>query len=162
MIQTDLILETDLSRRDARSLIFHLLYAAESFDYEEPVFRIIENFNEGFGLNVSTSGDIAQTVESIVSHRNDLDAIFVPLLENWRAERISTCSRLVIRYGVWELMYTKTPVHIVINEAIELAKSFAENDTYRFVNGILDRVSRQIHKPDQHPQKSDEHVDLLQ
>jgi len=43
--------------------------------------------------------------------------------------------------GAWELLFTDTPTSIIINEAIELAKDFAEKDAYKFVNGLLDKVA---------------------
>lgn len=152
---TLIISDSELSRRDARSLIFHFLYAAESYDYLEPLDAIVDNFNEGFSLSISPTSDIVITAAKIINERDSLDAIYVPLLENWRLDRVSTCSRLALRYGTWELVSTETPTHVVINEAIELAKSFAEVDAYRLVNGILDRVAHQVRKNVELPQPSD-------
>ena len=53
-----------------------------------------------------------------------------------------------MRYAIWEMLYTTTPHSIVINEAIELAKCFAEQDSYKFVNGILDKIYNSI-KPEE-------------
>ncbi len=52
------------------------------------------------------------------------------------------CTRLILRIGVWEMKYTKTDSTVVINEAVELAKCFAEGEAYKFVNGILDEWSK--------------------
>ena len=68
-----------------------------------------------------------------------------PVLANRRIDRLGCVTLLILRMGLWELLYTKTPVNIVINEAVELAKSFAEKDSYRFVNGILDQLANKIH-----------------
>ena len=71
-----------------------------------------------------------------------LDDSFKDLLANWRLDRISISSLLIIRLGVWELTNTTTDTRIVINEAIELAKCFAEDDAYRLINGLLDRFAK--------------------
>jgi len=136
----------DLSRRDVRSLIFHFLYAADAFNYEESVESIIDSFNRGFELNVPLNGELATTVKSIVDNRQDLEKIYEPYLANWRSERISVCTKLILLFAVWEFKNTETDSRIVINEAIELAKCFAEEDAYRFVNGILDSVSKEFRK----------------
>jgi N utilization substance protein B len=136
----------DLSRRDVRSLVFHFLYAAEAFNYEESVQSIIDNFNRGFDLSVPLHGELATIVNAIVENRDELEKIYEPYLANWRSERISVCTKLILLFAVWEFKNTETDARIIINEAIELAKCFAEEDAYRFVNGILDPVSKEFRK----------------
>jgi N utilization substance protein B len=134
----------DLSRRDVRSLVFHFLYAADAFNYEESIESIIDNFNRGFDLNVPLNGELANTVKDIINSRHDLEKTYEPYLANWRSERISVCTKLILLFAIWELKKTETDARIIINEAIELAKCFAEEDAYRFVNGILDPVSKEF------------------
>ena len=136
----------DLSRRDVRSLIFHFLYAADAFNYEESVESIIDSFNRGYDLSVPLDGELANTVKSIVEHREELEKTYEPFLANWRSERVSVCTKLILLFAIWELKNTDTDARIIINEAIELAKCFAEEDAYRFVNGILDPVSKEFRK----------------
>lgn len=136
----------DLSRRDVRSLVFHFLYAAEAFEYEESLQSIIDSFNRGFDLNVPLNGELFTIVNDIINKRDELEKIYEPFLANWRSERISVCTKLILLFAIWELKYTETDARIIINEAIELAKCFAEEDAYRFVNGILDPVSKEFRK----------------
>jgi len=136
----------DLSRRDVRSLVFHFLYAADAFNYEESVESIIDSFNRGFDLSVPLDSELANTVKSIIDNRQDLEKTYEPYLANWRSERISVCTKLILLFAIWELKNTETDARIIINEAVELAKCFAEQDAYRFVNGILDPVSKDLHK----------------
>jgi N utilization substance protein B len=130
----------DLSRRDVRSLIFHLLYAMEGFDYQSSLDSIVENYNRGFNLSIPLDSEVFKVTESVIEKRDQLDEIIKPYLANWRFERIGVCTKLILRLSVWELEYTDTPPTIIINEAIELAKCFAEKDAYKFVNGILDKL----------------------
>lgn len=78
------------------------------------------------------------TTQQIIEKRDELDEIIKPLLENWRFDRLSVATKLILRYALWEFLYTDTAHTIIINEAVELAQCFAEKDAYRFVNGILD------------------------
>jgi len=133
----------DLSRREVRSLIFHLLYAAEMFDYQESLKAIVDNLNRGFNLDISCDSKVFTTAQAIINDRLLLDKIYQPLLTNWRFERVSVCTKLILRFGIWELLNTSLDQRIIINEAIELTKCFAEKGAYRFVNGILDRVAQE-------------------
>jgi N utilization substance protein B len=135
---------TALSRRDVRSLMFHLLYSLEVRDYEDTVDLVIENFNQGFDLDIPKDSEVKTMVEAIVNSRDSLDALYIPFLDNWRFERISVSTRLILRLAIWELVNTQTDTSIIINEAVELSKCFAEHDAYRFINGILDSVAHQL------------------
>lgn len=128
----------DLTRRDVRSLIYHVLYAMEAFDYHEAVEDVVSNFNRGFDLTIPLDSDVVVVSKLIIEKRDALDELIKPHLSNWRFDRISVSARLILRFAVWELTETDTPSSIVINEAIELTKCFAETDAYRFVNGVLD------------------------
>ncbi len=129
---------SQLSQRDARSLIFHLLYAMEAWDYTISLEALIDNFNRGFGMSIDPQGKLVQKALAIIDKRDELDQQIMPLLSNWRLERLSWSTRLILRLALWELENTDLDTSIVINEAIELAKCFAEHDAYKFVNGVLD------------------------
>jgi N utilization substance protein B len=143
-----LLSEKAVSRRVFRSLVFHFLYALDAYEYQTPLSLIISNFNEGYDLDITLDGDIAIMVQSVADQREELDSMIIPVLSNWRIDRLGCVTLLILRMGLWELRYTKTPVNIVINEAVELAKCFAEKDSYRFVNGILDQLAGKLHLSD--------------
>lgn len=132
----------NLSRRDIRSLMFHLLYAAESFDYQSSINAIAENLSRGFNIEIPLQSDAVLQAERIIAEREKLDQDLLPFLSNWRLERIGVCTKLVLRMALWELQQEETPATVVINEAIELAKCFAEKDAYKFVNGVLDEFAK--------------------
>lgn len=131
-----------LSQRDQRAVVFHLLYAIDSFDYQVSLESIVANFNRGFSCGVDLAGTIYQKASMIVQEREELDAKIKPLLHNWRFERIGTCTRLILRIALWEFVHTDLAVSVVINEAVELAKCFAEVDAHKFVNGLLDEWAK--------------------
>lgn len=131
--------EAALSQRDRRSVIFHLLYLAESYDYTSSMESLADNLNRGFDLSIALQGPLVHVANAIVEKRNELDELYVPFLDNWRLDRLSVCTKLILRYAIWELSYTDTSPTIIINEAIELSKAYAEKDAYKFINGILDK-----------------------
>lgn len=130
------------SRRDVRSLIFHLLYAMEAFDYTVSLDEIVDIFNREFETDIKKDGEVTTIVQGIVDQRNDLDKAIVPLLANWRLDRLGCSTKLILRMALWEMQHTNTASTVIINEAIELAKSFSEKDAYKFVNGILDEAAK--------------------
>lgn len=131
---------SELTQREKRSLIFHLLYAAESFNYQISLNAIVDNFNRGFNLDIPLDDKSVAIVQTIIDQRDQLDEDFKPLLSNWRFDRLGVCTKLILRYAMWELHNTDIQTSIIINEAIELAKCFAEKDAYKFINGILDKA----------------------
>lgn len=135
---------SQLSRRGFRALVFHLIYALEAHDYDVSPAAIIDNFNRGFELQIDLQGEAAALVAALVQERENLDQLLAPVLANWKLERISTTTKLILRLGLWELLHTDTPTNIVINEAVELNKNFDDPEAYRFVNGILDQLAKQV------------------
>lgn len=130
----------ELNQRQIRALIFHFLYAADAFEYTESLDAIINNFNKAYNLTVDAGDQVEKTARAIIDDRDNLDEMIKPLLHNWRFDRIGMCTKLVLRMALWELKQRQLDHKIVINEAIELAKCFAEDDAFKFVNGILDEA----------------------
>lgn len=131
-----------VSMRDMRALAFHFIYAMEQFDYTVSLESIIDNFCRGFGLEVADDSYAVQIARGVVEERDKFDAEIKPLLKNWKLKRLSCCTRLILWIALWELGQPGAILNIVINEAIEIAKAFAEKDAYKFINGILDEVVR--------------------
>jgi N utilization substance protein B len=132
----------DLSVPDARSLIFHILYAAESHDYQSSIESIVDNLNRGYDLAITPECTVFTIARAVVDQRDQLDTLIKPLLHNWRFERVGVCTKLILRLALWELTNSDIAPSIIMNEAIELAKSFSEKDAYKFINGVLDEFAR--------------------
>lgn len=81
-------------------------------------------------------------VRGVVENRDDLDTAVQEQSENWRMERMARVDRNVLRVGAWELLHTDTPARVVINEAVEVARTFGGENSPSFVNGILDKLAR--------------------
>ena len=130
-----------LSRRDIRSLAFHLLYAVDRSDYTTSVEEIVELFAKWYEIKIDADSYAILLTKGAVEQKDLLDAQIKPLLQNWRLERLGCCTRLILRLALWELGQAgQQERRIIINEAIELAKLYGTDDSGRFVNGVLDRV----------------------
>jgi len=74
-----------------------------------------------------------------------LDALIQKHSENWRLERLAVIDRLILRMATWELRHAAdTPPAVVLNEALELARTFSTDDAVRFVNGVLDSIRKSV------------------
>ena len=132
------------SRRDVRFLAFYLLYAVDRLDYSIQLDQIIQTFKDGFELEIPDDSYAIEMAQGAVLGREELDEQIKPMLKNWKLERLGCCTRLILRLALWELKQPNAIPSIVINEAIELAKAFAEKDAYKFVNGILDEICKKL------------------
>lgn len=132
------------SRRDLRSLAFHLIYAIDRYDYTISLEELVESYREGFELDVEDDSPAIIMAHGAITSRAELDEEIKPLLKNWKLERLGCCTKLILRLALWELHQPGAVPNIVINEAIELAKAFAEKDAYKFINGILDEACKKL------------------
>ena len=77
----------------------------------------------------------------------DLDPMITNAADNWRLERMNVLDRMILRLAVYELAHeTETPARVIINEALELARTFSGDEAVRFVNGVLDAIRRTLQR----------------
>ncbi len=88
----------------------------------------------------------ADLVRGVVAHQREVDAAIARrLAQNWRLERIDSTVRAILRAGSYELAHRQdVPTEVVIDEYVELAKSFFEGPEPGFVNGALDGVAKDV------------------
>ena len=78
-----------------------------------------------------------------------IDALIARHSDNWRSERLAVVDRLIMRLAVYELLFERTPPAVVINEALELAKTFSGERAVAFINGVLDAVRCSVAQQDE-------------
>ncbi len=79
-------------------------------------------------------------IQGVAARRIELDQKIAAAAENWSVPRMAATDRNLLRLGAFEIHYTDTPVKVVIDEAVELAKRFGGAQSAQFVNGILDKL----------------------
>lgn len=80
-------------------------------------------------------------VAGVLEHRKDLDALIGGYATNWKISRMQIVDRNILRLGAYELLWLDdVPARVTINEAIELAKDFGDEEAAKFVNGVLDKI----------------------
>lgn len=135
------------SRRKARILAFQALYA---WDVSSVGFDELLTFS-WLGDDSSARNDdelktfagliVSGTIENIES----VDSSIKRNLQNWAFERLKRVDLAILRVSVYSLVHqTDIPAQITIDEAIEIAKEYGAEDSYRFINGVLDAVWKEI------------------
>jgi transcription antitermination protein NusB len=82
-----------------------------------------------------------------VAQLEAIDRLIAETAEHWRPERLAVIDRLVLRLAIGELLGaadTKTPPAVVIDEALELARTFSTEDAVKFINGMLDAIRKKL------------------
>lgn len=86
---------------------------------------------------------IEKLVEGVETKQKELDDIIRPVAPEWPIEQIARMDRIVLRIGVYELLFEEgTPPKVVINEAVELSKAFGGDNSSKFINGVLGTILR--------------------
>jgi transcription antitermination protein NusB len=86
-------------------------------------------------------------VKETLGRITEIDQLLTATAHNWRVERMAVIDRLVLRLAVCELLtQPDTPAKVVINEAIELARTFSGDESVPFVNGVLDGVRKEMQR----------------
>lgn len=106
-----------------------------------PAFdRIVEHFD----VPKSALEFARVLVADVASRMRELDELVGQHARNWRVERMAAVDRNVLRLGAFELQHTETPVAVVIDEAVDLARRFGSDPSPAFVNGVLDAIAREL------------------
>lgn len=81
-------------------------------------------------------------VRGVLGHLNEIDAVLSQYAEHWELHRMAAVDRNILRFSVYELLYLEEiPPKVVINEAVNIAKKFSQEESGKFVNGILDKIN---------------------
>jgi N utilization substance protein B len=111
----------------------------KSLDAKKVLARNIDRYRE----TIDDKNFIEELVQGVGSRQKELDDIIRPVAPEWPIEQIARMDRIVLRMGVYELLFEEgTPPKVVINEAVELAKAFGGDNSSKFINGVLGTILR--------------------
>ena len=128
-------------RTQARECALQILYQLEM--NPAPVEEVIRSF---WAENSESSEDIRAFAEMLVrgslEHRDEIDRIVLKATENWQLDRMAVIDRSILRFSTYELLYVEDILRkVTINEAVNLAKKFSQEESGKFVNGVLDKIN---------------------
>jgi transcription antitermination protein NusB len=130
-------------RTKARECAFQLLYQREITG--EPMGGVIEGFWRLRSGTPEMRGMAERLARGAQSREAQLDEAIAAAATNWRLDRIAPVDRTILRLGAYELVAEgETPAAVILDEAVELAKRFGEEESPSFVNGVLDAIRRRV------------------
>lgn len=130
------------TRRRAREIVLQLLYE-DDLNPEQDV-SVAERFLAARLLGNRPLIEFAKELwKSVIKNRWEIDKALSAKAKNWSLRRMAAIDRNILRLGAFEILHTDTPGRVVINEAVELAKRYGNQQSGQFVNGILDRILHQ-------------------
>jgi N utilization substance protein B len=134
------------SKRRARESALQVLFGLE-WSGADPDDALADFWARFAGERPANFGEVntacAALVHGVVRHKDEIDAKLQAASHHWKLDRMSAVDRNILRVGAFELLHLadEVPRKVAINEAIEVAKKFGNEDSGAFVNGILDRVA---------------------
>ena len=137
------------SRRRSRQRALQILYLWDA--RRQPVDEAINAYYETLYSDERPERDpfVADLVRGTVEHLTGIDEQITKHAEHWRMERMPAVDRNILRMAVYEMSHAGTPAAVTIDEALELARKFSNEESVQFINGVLDAVHREL--PQSHP-----------
>ena len=131
------------SRRRSRQRALQILYLWDT--RRQPVDEAINAYYETLYSEEHPERDpfVASLVSGTVQHLTEVDALISRHAEHWRMERMPAVDRNILRLAVYEMLHGGTPAAVTIDEALELARKFSNEESVQFVNGVLDAIHRE-------------------
>ena len=126
-----------MNRSELRKKCMTILYQIEVYQKNKIKYQIDDVISEVCEVD---NEFIKEIVYGVTTYKDELDKIANKYLNNWTIDRLGNTDKAILRMGIFELLYTDTPDVVAINEAIELAKTYSDDDVRKMINGVLDKV----------------------
>ena len=135
-----------MKRRLARELALQILFQLD-FRKERPTATILKRFWADHPADEAVREFAEEVVRGTFKHLSRINESIVASAKNWALDRMATVDRNVLRMAAYEILYRMDiPASVTINEAIEIAKKYGNDESGAFVNGILDTIARTSRK----------------
>ena len=141
------------TRSNTRNHVFNLVFQLEFFEHSEikdilsKYYEILEDEEEmekrkddSFRALKINKSILEKQIFDLTSKLSDIDEKIKACSENWEISRIDKVDLAILRLAIYEILFDDVPTKVAINEAIELAKEYSSEKSYRFINAVLGKV----------------------
>ena len=125
------------NRSELRKKIMTILYQINVYKTNKMEYSVDDILKEVLEID---NEFVKEVVYGVITYQNEINNLANTYLEGWTIDRLVNTDKAILQMGIYELMYTETPDIVCINEAIELAKSFSDDDVRKMINAVLDKV----------------------
>lgn len=126
-----------LTRSELRKKIMTILYQINVYNHNKIEYRVNDVINEVLEID---NDFVRDAVYGVITNINIIDEHANKYLNKWTIDRLGFTDQAILRLGIYELIYTDTPGVVAINEAVDLAKLYSDDDVKGMINGVLDKV----------------------
>lgn len=128
-----------LSRSELRQKCMTILYQIDIMKQNELPYDVEEIIKENLEIENEFVKDIVYGVETSI---NEIDSIANKYLKDWDIKRLDKAGSAILRMAIYEMKYMDTPPVVVINEAVELAKKYTDEELVSMINAVLDKFMK--------------------
>lgn len=137
--------ENNMSRKTAREVAFKIIFASnfqsEEITPEDMMDALLKETENDQEINQEDMNYIKDVVHGVYENMEGLDEKIKNHLKGWTMDRICKTDLAILRLAIYEILHREDiPYKVSVNEAIELAKSFSEDNSPSFVNGVLAEI----------------------
>lgn len=135
-----------LGRIVALQTLYEYEFRVQAGDTNVDVNEILDRNFERYESAIEDRAFVDELIRGVLDTANQLDASLQPIAPEWPIDQIARIDRAILRMGLYELLHSAdtVPPKVVINEAVELAKSFGSDNSSKFVNGVLGTAFRTL------------------
>ena len=125
------------NRSESRRKIMTILYQMSVYDKNKMKYNVEDIIKEVSEVDNEFIKDVTY---GVITYKNELDKLANKYLNNWTIDRLGNTDQAILRMAIYELMYTDTPDVVCINEALELAKVYSDDEVRKMINACLDKI----------------------
>lgn len=125
------------NRSELRKLCMTILYQIDVYDKNKIQYTTDEVISE---VSEVDNEFVKEIVYGVITHKKELDELANKYLDGWTIDRLGNTDAAILRIGIFELLYTNTPEIVAINEAVELAKIYSDDNVRKMINACLDKI----------------------
>ncbi|HOZ88835.1 MAG TPA: transcription antitermination factor NusB [Bacilli bacterium] len=128
------------SRSELREKCMIILYQEEMFKKSKYESNLEDLITENLDID---NEFVKEIVYGVITHNNEITELANLYLKDWDLNRIDKTGAAILKMAIYELKFTDTPQVVVINEAIELAKKYSDDNVRKIINAVLDRIIKE-------------------
>ena len=125
------------NRSELREKCMTILYQTVVYDKNKMTYNLDDLIHDVMDVD---NEFVKEIVYGVTTYKKELDEIANKYLDGWTIDRLGNTDIAILRMGIFELLYTKTPPIVAINEAVELSKKYSDDSVRKMINGVLDKI----------------------
>lgn len=126
-----------INRAEARYKAMTILYQINLYEKNKINYVVEDVIKEQIEIQ---NDFVNELVYGVINNKKEIEDIANKYLDNWKLDRLGLTDQAIIEIAIYEIIHTETPNLVCINEAIELAKKYSDDDVRKMINGVLDSI----------------------